>query len=85
MNKDQLSILDDLLNLEDGLSDWEIGFLDSINDRRDSDLTPKQLDKLLDIARKRGLIENSLKVSPTQSWITSWQCKGCWRHTKNAD
>ncbi len=43
--------LDDLLALEEGLSDWEIGFIDSINDRleRGDVLTERQTSKLHEI------------------------------------
>lgn len=43
MTKDHQGMVDELLDLFSGLSDWEMEFLDSIDKKRaKSDLTPKQ-------------------------------------------
>lgn len=39
-------MLDDLLAVEDGLSEWEVEFIDSLDRNRDVDLSDKQADKL---------------------------------------
>ncbi len=51
-------LLDDLLDVEDGLSEWEVKFVDDIDKRRQADsdrprmLTPKQAAKLQEIWEK---------------------------------
>lgn len=53
MNEAQLSQLDDCLNCESGLSTWEIGFIENIdNNYRKKELTPKQEDVLQSITDK---------------------------------
>jgi len=39
-------MLDDLLEVESGLSKWELDFIESLDDRRGDDLTDRQQDKL---------------------------------------
>lgn len=56
MNPDQLSLVKDLLDLEEGLTAWEIEFLDSLFVRSDVPLTWKQEQVIDHIARKVGLI-----------------------------
>lgn len=43
--------LDDLLALDEGLSDWEVSFIDSVNDmrREHGSVTPKQVLKIRQI------------------------------------
>lgn len=50
-------MLDELLELESGLSEWEIGFIDNmaVQLERKQKLTLKQHDKLKEIWRKRYL------------------------------
>ena len=55
MTKTEEALLDDLLAVESGLSAWEIDFIDNLDGLRDRVLTPKQVDKMHDIARKVGL------------------------------
>ncbi len=43
--KELRKMLKDLLNLESGLSDWEIEFIDSLNNWV-NDFTPKQINKI---------------------------------------
>ena len=49
MTSDQESILNDLLDLEDGLTGWEVGFVDDLDKLRTVELSPKQAVKLDEI------------------------------------
>lgn len=59
MTPKELSLVEELLELEAGLSAWEIEFLDNLDENwRDCDeLTDKQSRVLERIARKMGLID----------------------------
>ena len=46
MNEDLLPKLDELLDAEDGLTAWEMDFLESLNKQRGREFTEKQADKL---------------------------------------
>ena len=49
---DEEQLLDDLIDLESGLSPWEIDFVENLDRHwRDRDLTEKQSDTLRDIGR----------------------------------
>ncbi len=57
MDPDQQQLLDDLLATEDaGFTGWEIDFLDSLDGKRDCDLSEERVNKLNEIARKANLI-----------------------------
>ena len=43
MTKDEQEMLDECLNANSGLTNWEIEFLDDLDDRRDRTLSDKQL------------------------------------------
>lgn len=43
---DYMGMVDELLELEDGLSDWEIRFLEDLKSREASILTPRQFQLL---------------------------------------
>ena len=45
-------ILDELLSLDCGLTDWEVNFLDSV-DKWEGDLTPKQIATIEKIYERR--------------------------------
>ena len=49
---DHLAKLDELLDREAGLSEWEVEFLESLNKQRDAKWTPRQINKLEDIFEK---------------------------------
>lgn len=49
MTEDQLKKLDELLELEDGLSDWEVGFIENLSTQRSNALSDRQADKLQQI------------------------------------
>lgn len=50
MTKKDRKMLDELLQREDGLSPWEIAFLDSLDKNDEAEpLTPRQRDKLCQI------------------------------------
>lgn len=53
----ELSLLDDLLDVEEGLSDWGVGFLESMKDLRDQgrDVSNIQIEKLHELAAQVGL------------------------------
>jgi hypothetical protein len=53
MTKDEVAMLDELLGLEDGLSEWEIRFLDSLDGQRGRPLSVKQA-AILDKMANRG-------------------------------
>lgn len=44
--RDYCNMLDELLAVEHGLTDWEIKFLDSLNDEWRGKMTTKQAEKL---------------------------------------
>lgn len=44
-----LAMLDELLDLDDGLSDWEVQFLESLDRQRASGWTARQAEKLAQI------------------------------------
>ncbi len=46
MSDDDLRMLDELLDVEDGLTAWEMDFIESLNGRRGRELTESQADKL---------------------------------------
>lgn len=53
MTKEQLSILDDLLEVESGLSARDMDFIEDLDRRwRDRDLSEKQLEWLLNLSEK---------------------------------
>jgi hypothetical protein len=55
MNEEQKrarEVLQDLLALDEGLTNWEIDFIESVNQWQ-SDLTPKQIETLDKIYEKR--------------------------------
>lgn len=53
MTKDEKNVVSDLLELEEGLSDWEIDFLDNLyNNFADRELSPKQRDVLCSLSEK---------------------------------
>lgn len=54
---EEARMLSELLDVQDELSNWEVSFVESIGDTldRSGKLTPKQLDKLVDIYEKRVL------------------------------
>ena len=52
MNETEVDQLDALLALEDGLSEWELSFIEDLSHRRERPLTDKQADKLRDIYEK---------------------------------
>ena len=55
MTKEQQELVNDLLNLEDGLSSWEIDFLDSLNTNfKNQELSDKQ-QQVLDRLSKRSV------------------------------
>lgn len=43
---DDLRKLDELLDAEDGPTEWELNFLESLNKQRDQDFTMRQREKL---------------------------------------
>lgn len=49
MTNREKSMLKELLEVEEGLTDWEIGFLESMTQKTDRDLTHGQGQKLVDI------------------------------------
>lgn len=50
MSEEQQRMLTDLLDLEDGLNDWEVEFVEDLSHRPpDRDLSDKQADKLQQI------------------------------------
>lgn len=49
MSDDEENMLDELLDCESGLTEWEVEFIDSLDCKRQRPLTQKQSDKLLDI------------------------------------
>lgn len=53
MNQDQLEMLDALLNLEDGLTPWELNFVEQLSHRRDRELSDYQSVKLREIFEQR--------------------------------
>lgn len=53
MNDDHLPMLDELLDLEDGLTAWEVEFLESLNRQRGREFTEKQVSKLEAIYREK--------------------------------
>ncbi len=55
MTADEELLLDELLEVESGLSTWEMDFLDDMNAMRGRELTDKQAAKLHEIARRLGL------------------------------
>jgi hypothetical protein len=58
MITDHVSVVEELLELEAGLTAWEIEFLDNLDENwRDRELTESQSRALEGIARKMGLIE----------------------------
>ena len=58
MDNHQEDLLDELLSLEEGLSGWEMDFLDNLDKNwRDRELTDNQADKLEQIAKKTGVID----------------------------
>lgn len=58
MHRDLQTLLDDLLEIESGLTGWEVSFIENLDaDWRDRELTEKQHATLNEIARKCGLIE----------------------------
>lgn len=59
MTKDQQSLVRDLLDQDVGnLSEWAIGFLESLEERSwHLPMSEKQINKLHDLAQQEGLIE----------------------------
>lgn len=52
MQRDWEQLLDDLLDLESGLTEWELGFIESLDKWRGRDLSEKQEATLQRIADK---------------------------------
>ncbi len=50
MNDEELTMLDECLNTDEGLSPWEMDFVEDLDKRRQIELSQKQHDKLHDIA-----------------------------------
>lgn len=42
MSDQEIEWLDALLDLEEGLTDWEVDFIESLSKRKDRDLTDRQ-------------------------------------------
>lgn len=55
MTNEQVELLDRCNYIEDGLTSWEMDFLDSLNDQRDRPLSEKQDQILRRIERQKGL------------------------------
>lgn len=53
MDQEHATMLDELLELEDGLSDWEVEFIDRLSHQRDRSLTDGQASKLQQIWDER--------------------------------
>lgn len=53
MDENELSLLDDLLLLESGLTDWEMDFIQDLDAKRERALTAAQHGKLEQIAEDR--------------------------------
>lgn len=52
MTDDQRIMLDELLEVDDGLSDWEVEFVEDLDRHADRELTDKQESKLEQIWQK---------------------------------
>lgn len=52
MTKDQESVLDDLLEVESGLSGAAMDFIESLDGKRDQELSEKQWDWLEDLGER---------------------------------
>ena len=46
MTEHQETMLDELLDADEGLTDWEIGFIETLDERRGEELSVKQTQKL---------------------------------------
>lgn len=56
MTDDELKMVRDLLDLDEGLNDWEIEFLDNLNNHWEHrNLTDRQLEKLEEIHDRKRL------------------------------
>lgn len=53
MTRNELLLLNDLLDLEDGLTEWEVEFLEDLAKDEDRTLTPRQKAKLEQIGEER--------------------------------
>lgn len=50
MTQSQIYLLQDLLEIDEGLSDWEIEFIENLHQNfREKDLTMKQRNRLVEI------------------------------------
>ena len=55
MTPDEENLLDDLPSQDSGLTAWEMDFIESLDARRKRPLTPKQRNRLNEIAEKLDL------------------------------
>ena len=55
MSAEQEQLLDDLLEKDNGLTAWELDFIESLDGQRERELSDKQDEALHRIARKVGL------------------------------